>query len=105
MVPQTVMTTKGLVPNSRCSKALISQCISTYSKVVAEVYKRKLRPNTLQQALDDDEWRYTELPSQLSPIKKDTCLTKDDVTRLVRWKMYVISKESHCVNLCGDREA
>lgn len=58
--------------------------LAIYPKVVERVYKAT-RPKLNQtEILDNDKWRYEELPGTLGP---GVALDKDQLARLVKWKM------------------
>lgn len=58
--------------------------LAIYSTVVERVYKAT-RPKLNQtEILDNDKWRYEELPDTLGP---GVALEKEQLARLVKWKM------------------
>lgn len=66
---------------------LFKQLLSLYQEVVAVVYARKIKDATkLKQALEDERWRYHELPEMLEG-KEVKRLSKSELERVVRWKM------------------
>ena len=65
---------------------------SLYEEIVQAVYQSKIKDSRkLTQALDDDTWRYIGLSQKLKKHKSDSgkiaSLSKEELERLVRWKM------------------
>lgn len=66
------------------TSANLKPYLAVYPKVVERVYKAT-RPKLNQtEILDNDVWRYEELPSTLGP---GVALEKEQLARLVKWKM------------------
>lgn len=73
--------------------------LSLYPSTVEKAYQQngrlkdsKKNPNKLSDALDDDRWRYDQLPGVLAARGVDTdgegqWLEKEELERLVGWKM------------------
>ena len=57
-----------------------------YNQVIEAVYRARIKETKrLEEALEDDQWRYHELPMTLSVGGES--ITKSQLERLVRWKM------------------
>ena len=69
--------------------------LSLYPVTVENAYKRNARlkdPKQLSDALEDDRWRYEELPRVLVARRAEKeadrpWLVKEELERLVSWKM------------------
>lgn len=55
-----------------------------YPALLRVAYKETHPKSKLETILEDDKWRYYELPGSL---KVSQGLTKEQLARLVRWKM------------------
>ena len=78
------------------SKSAFQQAVSLYPSLAERVYASKLKkdPKNVTQAIERDHWRFEELPTSVKERRErlkegDTGvgLTKDEVERLVQWKM------------------
>jgi hypothetical protein len=78
------------------SVALFNHLLSLYPAVLQLFYKSKLKDaKKLSLALVDDDWRYERFPSELKERCKESGhdskskgeLEKDELLRLVQWKM------------------
>lgn len=83
------------------NSSLAREYLAHYRTVLAKIYETQ-RPNlkiSVQQALEDDEWRYSQLPHNFDVPRKTehhtihatareyiASLSKADLARLVRWK-------------------
>ena len=67
---------------------LLETCKDLYSMLIKKAYKQK-RPKLNQDKIaEDDRWRYEELSHSL---KRSQGLSRQQVARLVQWKMLVAS--------------
>ena len=68
------------------------QLLNLYDDTIKAVYSAKISDKKkLKQALEDDKWRYIELPEKLKHRKSQNTdelgINKEELERLVRWKM------------------
>ena len=88
---QTVlMDVTGLrLSNPRFTREVFDHLLSLYDKVVEAVYQSRIKDSKkLAEALEDDRWRYQELPETLA--EDDARITKPQLERLVRWKCKLV---------------
>ena len=74
---------------STITPAQFADLLGLYRAALSAVYDAKIADGKKRaQSLEDDKWRYGELPSLLGERKgKEKCLEKAELERLVRWKM------------------
>ena len=84
MRPTSSQMAKSLsIGKNALTPETVARCIEVYSDLIQTVY-RTTRPKLNQaQILENDEWRYS-LSAQVKPGQG---LSKDQLARLVQWKM------------------
>lgn len=78
------MFSKPFFNTNSITKSLAEECEKVYPLLLREVYKRDRPKSVLGEVLADDEWRYTTLPRS---FKVGEGLSKEQLARLVKWKM------------------
>jgi hypothetical protein len=75
-------------PNpTNITKLAFTQLLQSYPEVQRAAYKAKIKdPKKLTTAQCDHDWRYDSLP-QLVAERNSTYLTKDELVRLIQWKI------------------
>jgi hypothetical protein len=83
-----MMSTSQYPPAASITKESFAKILNLYPSLIRRVYASKLKNNEakVKEAADRDDWRYEELPKVLRERKKGH-LTKDEIERLVVWKM------------------
>ena len=74
---------------STITPAQFTDLLALYPAALSAAYDAKIADGKKRaQALEDDAWRYGELPTAVTERKgKEKCLQKAELERLVGWKM------------------
>lgn len=74
------------IPYRTITPAQIQSSVALYPTVLERVYKATRPKSNLEEILEDDRWRYEVLPKEVAK-KGGQALTKQELQRLVKWKM------------------
>lgn len=89
----------SLPPPSSITPAGFKVALELYPSIAENVYKSKLKDSKkVKEALERDRWRFEELPVSIAAMKqgkpaktgkpkREACMSKETVERLVQWKM------------------
>lgn len=74
---------------SAITSTAVQTALELYPSLVVKAYQSKIKdPKKLKAALERETWRFEELPSEFVDQKaQNGGLSKDQVERLVQWKM------------------
>lgn len=73
------------ITSSTITRPQLEQCLKLYPKLVEKVYDSRIKDGKkCSEAKARDEWRYVELPKELSGSK---AMSLAQLERLVQWKM------------------
>lgn len=80
---------------------LVRRILEIYPSVLEVFYQDKVKGDKKKtdQAQEDDRWRYEVLPIEMKQRDGDAGLSKNELERLVKWKMYVLILSIHCTSL------
>lgn len=74
----------ALIDFKSSNKSLVDTCLEKYPSILEDVYKETRPKAKLKDIVNDDIWRYEELPVAVKAAGK---LSKEQLARLVKWKM------------------
>lgn len=74
------------IPYRTITPAQVQSCVKLYPTVLERVYKVTRPKSNLEEFLEDDRWRYEVLPKDVEK-EGGRALTKEELQRLVKWKM------------------
>jgi len=70
------------------TEEVVSRCLLIYKQILEAVYATKLKDTKRRaKALEDDDWRYEQLPRSIKGRGPLHGLDKNELERLVQWKM------------------
>ena len=94
---------------SKITLVHIKQLVERYPQGLRSIYEQRIKSKASDKkkaaerfirAIEDDAWRYDELPAKLKELEgtregkrddddeeKELCLDSDELVRLVQWKM------------------
>lgn len=72
------------IPHHKITHSQVRACIHLYPAILERVYKVTRPKANLDEILEDDKWKYEVLPELL---KDGRALEKEELARLVKWKM------------------
>lgn len=78
------MTSEPFLDVACINQAVAGKCLSFYGVVRDSVYAESRPKLDLKDIVEDDRWRYEELPRALESTES---LSKAQLARLVKWKM------------------
>jgi len=78
------MTSELFLDPASINQAVAEKCLALYGALRDSVYRASRPKLDLKDIVEDDTWRYEELPRAL---ESGESLSKAQLARLVRWKM------------------